>query len=78
MSYNYIDIDELERDANYKGSRTPQEIAEDKFYNIYKGAWKSYLASIEWDTWCKPHSPKELAEIKKEIERKTHPFKKFM
>lgn len=78
MDNDYVDIDELEQDVAYKGTKSPQNIMEDKFNNIYKRDYKRYLESIEWDTWCKPYDPIEQARIQKEHERNVHPFKKFL
>lgn len=84
MNDEYVDINDLETDVTYKGFKTPQQIMEHQFNVVHNRDWKSYLNSIEWDTWCKPYSPEEqakrLIEINKrkaEIERENHPFNKF-
>jgi len=78
------DLDDLEQDASYKKSRTPQEIMEHSFNDIYKRDYKLYLQSIEWDTWCKRLSKEEqqiqfeeIQERKRQAELKYHPFNKF-
>jgi len=72
------DVYELEQDADYEQSRSPQDIMDEQFNDIYKRNWKRYLASIEWDTWCKPYDPIESAKIQEEHERNIHPFKNFL
>ena len=72
----YIDEYELEDDLKIPGV-TPQEYMERKFNDIYNRDYKSYLASIEWDTWCKHETPAETKARLAEIERKLHPFKHF-
>ena len=74
---DYVDEFELENDAAYKNCKTPQEIMEYKFEVVYKRDWKAYLQSIEWDTWCKPNDPVEVARIIKEEQIRKHPFNKF-
>jgi len=73
----YLDADELEKDASYANYKSPQEIMEYKFEVVYKRDWKAYLQSIEWDTWCKPNDPVEAARLKKEEQIRKHPFNKF-
>ena len=71
------DVYELEQDANHSQHRTPQQIMEEKYYEHYRGNWKLYLQSIEWDDWCKPYDPIESMRLIEEHERKIHPFNKF-
>lgn len=85
MNDEILDVDDLTQDVSYKGYKTPHQIMEDVFYGIYKGQYKPYLASIEWDTWCKRFSKEEQAERMEEIKRikvenelKNHPFNKFI
>jgi len=68
---------ELEQDASYKGSRTPTQIMEHELYIVHGGNYKSYLNSIEWDTWLQPYEPGELARVLEEAAIKSHPFNKF-
>jgi hypothetical protein len=84
MSDEHIDVDDLAQDVAYKGCKTPHQIMEEKFYGVYNGQHKPYLASIEWDDWCKRYSKSEQAERlieinkrKAEVELKHHPFNKF-
>lgn len=76
MEENYDDIYDLEDDLKIVGV-TPQEVMEKLFYEVHNRDWKRYLASIEWDTWCKPLDPKTLLEMVKEREIKNHPFNQF-
>lgn len=85
MEDNHDDIYELEQDVSLKGYKTPHEVMEHKYYVEHNGDWKSYLNSIEWDTWCKRYTPAEQAERlieinkrKAEVELKNHPFNKFL
>lgn len=73
----YEDVDELENDASYKGFRTPLQIMDHKFNEVYNRDWKRYLDSIEWDDWLEPINPLELAKILKQKEIDEHPFNKF-
>jgi len=76
MTEEFDDIYELEQDLKPPG-RTPQEIMDEKFNDTYKRDWKLYLASIEWDTWCKPMDAKSIIEQVREREIKNHPFNQF-
>ena len=67
------DVYEIEKLEGYEDIRSPLEMAEDKFNNIYKRDWKLYLNSIEWDTWCE----KIEKEVKPLVIKEVHPFEKF-
>jgi len=73
---DFQDISELENDLKIPGI-TPNEVMEKSFYGTHNRNWKSYLKSIEWDTWCKPLDAKSLLEIVREREIKSHPFNQF-
>lgn len=72
----FDDIHELEEDLKIPGI-TPMEVMEKSFYEVHNRNWKSYLASIEWDTWCEPMDPQSLLEQIREREIKNHPFNQF-
>lgn len=83
-NFDYDDISELENDLLFKGYKTPQQIMEHNFNNVHNRNWKSYIKSIEWDTWCKHDTEEEkqikLEEIrqrKKQYEMETHPFRQW-
>ncbi len=76
MEYEDYDISELENDLKLPGI-SPLEVMEKSFYGVHNRDWKSYLNSIEWDTWCKPYDTQTLLEIVREREIKSHPFNQF-
>jgi len=73
---DYLDYDELDADIVYTG-KSPYDISQELFIDIYKRNLWDYLNSIEWDTWCKHETPEETKKRMAEAERKTHPFRKF-
>ena len=73
MIDDYLDdADELDADVYSKEFKLPKEIMEHNFMVVHKRDWKSYLNSIEWDTWCK-HDTDEERLVKQEaiLKRKT-------
>jgi hypothetical protein len=72
----YLDPSELENDIKTPG-KSPYEVSQEQFVDIYKRNLWLYLNSIEWDTWCK-HETEEETKIRiDEHERRIHPFRKF-
>ena len=76
MDDDLDDIFELEADTRSIGV-LPSTVMEKSFYGVHNRNWKTYLASIEWDTWCKPLDPKTILAQIREHEHKTHPFNKY-
>ena len=79
-----LDYYDIEQDVLYKNSKTPQQIQEHLYEVVHNRNWKTYLQSIEWDTWCRHETEEEkqirLEEIEKrkiQVELETHPFKQW-
>ena len=85
MDFDFDDVYDLESDLYSKNYKSPQQIQETLFNDVYKRNWKLYLNSIEWDgLWLRHDTPEEkeqkrLAAIEHQIkiEMETHPFKNF-
>lgn len=85
MDFDFDDIYELESDVYSKNFKTPQQIQETLYNDVYNRNWKDYLNSIEWDGFWLRHDTPEEKEQKRliaiehqiKIEMETHPFKKF-
>ena len=85
MDFDFDDVYDLESDLYSKNFKTPQQIQETLYTDVYKRNWKDYLNSIEWDgVWLRHDTPEEkeqkrlsIIEHQIKIEMETHPFKKF-
>jgi hypothetical protein len=82
--FEYDDVYELESDLYSKNSKTPQQIMMEKYEVVHNRNWKSFLDSIEWDTWCRHETEEEkkirleeIEERKRQHEMETHPFKQW-
>lgn len=73
---DFVDINDLYADIKGVGM-TPQMYMDRQYYDIYKGDYKRYLKSIEWDTWCTHETEDEYKARMKQREIDTHPFNKF-
>jgi hypothetical protein len=85
MDFDFDDVYDLESDLYSKNFKTPQQIQETLYNDVYNRNWKDYLNSIEWDGfWLRHDTPEEkeqkrlaIIEHQIKIEMETHPFKKF-
>lgn len=85
MDYDNIDEYELEADVYSKNYKSPKQIQDYLYNDVYKRNWKMYLNSIEWDTiWLKHDTPEEArikeekrVERKRQIELEASPFKQW-
>lgn len=67
-----ISYDEIEKD-----DKAPQKIMEYQYNVVHNRNWKSFLDSIEWDTWCKHETEEEREERLEQIRLANHPFSKW-
>jgi hypothetical protein len=82
---DYEDIDELEADVYSKDYKTPKQVQDYLYNEVYKRDWKLYLNSIEWDgMWLKHDTPEERRikeeerlERKRQMEMENSPFAKW-